>query len=204
MKHKFLNRIKQVVFILFFLSFINSAWAASSPVPMLQKTSDQLLSALKQHRAEIRHNPKVINSLVRRIVLPHVDMTTMSRSVLGPEAWRNANAQQRQRFTQEFINLVIHTYSGALSAYNDQMVKFKPLREGINSDRLQVESVVNQQDGPAISVNYRVRLDGDWKVYDFSVDGISMIESFRSQFANALSSGNIDQLIQSLSHHNGN
>ena len=60
-----------------------------------------------------------------------------------------------------------------------------------------------QDSGPSIPVNYRVLQEGAaWKVYDINVDGVSLIQSFRSQFANELNQGGMDQLIAALNKHN--
>ena len=99
---------------------------------------------------------------------------------------------------------MVHTYSSALAAYQDQTVKFFPLRGNLDGQtHIQVNSQILQNGGPPITVNYRLVLEGgEWKVFDFSVDGVSMLESFRSQFATELSNGNLDALIKKLANHN--
>jgi phospholipid transport system substrate-binding protein len=84
------------------------------------------------------------------------------------------------------------------------VVKFYPLRPGdINDGRVQIKSEILQSGGPAIPVNYRLLQEGDaWKVYDITVDGVSLIQSFRSQFASELSQGGMTQLLAALNKHN--
>ena len=184
---------------------VSSAFAASSPLPMLEQTSQRMLSELKQDKPRFQREPDLINQLVRRILLPHVDLATMSRSVLGRDAWMKASPAERQEFTNEFITLLIRTYASALSAYNDQTVEFSPLRGSSEGQaRVQVESRIVRNDGPPIPLSYRLlRYGQDWKVYDFSVDGVSMVESFRTQFAEQLSQGGgMTQLLKKLKQHN--
>jgi phospholipid transport system substrate-binding protein len=179
------------------------AFAQSSPVAMLQQTSNQLLRELKQNRGQLRQNPGYVRTLVRRVIVPHFDLVTMSRSVMGRDAWMRATPAQRQRFIREFTQLAIRTYSAALSAYSDQEVEFYPLRNSGSDGRVQVESKILQNDGPSTPVSYRLVLSGSqWKVYDFSVEGVSMVQSFRSQFSDDLSSGNIDRLNNRIASHN--
>ncbi len=192
---------------LFMLMMSCVVWAeAVMPVPvaMLQTTSDQVIAALKQNKASLKRNPSVVYQIVNKILVPQVDLIGMSRSVLGRDVWTKATPAQQQRFEQQFKNLLIHTYASALANYNNQTVQFLPIRGGLgNQTRVQVNSQILQQNGPAISVSYRLIKQGDaWKVYDFSVDGISMLESFRSQFAAELNQGNLDQLINKLAQHN--
>jgi phospholipid transport system substrate-binding protein len=127
----------------------------------------------------------------------------MARSVLGRQAWMSATPNQRAQFTQEFTTLLVHTYSSALANYKDEAVQFQPMRGDASGSRAQVNSIILRKSGPSISVNYRlILLNSQWKVYDFSVDGISMLQSFRSQFADELSQGNLDTVIQHLQQHN--
>lgn len=175
-----------------------------APIVMLQNTSDQVIAALKQNKASLKKDPSVVYQIVDRILVPHVDLVGMSRSVLGRDAWMSATDQQKQKFSQQFKDLLIHTYASAFANYTNQTVQFMPIRGGLgNQTRVQVNSQILQQNGPAIPVSYRLIKQGDdWKVYDFSVEGISMLESFRSQFAAELSQGNLDALISKLEQHN--
>lgn len=194
----------RLIYILLFWLVSCVALAAESPLPMLQNTSDQLLSALQQNKATLKSNPQVVYNLVHQILLPHIDLQGMARSVLGRNVWQNATPQQQEQFTYQFTELLVHTYSSALAAYQDQTVKFFPLRGNQGGQtHIQVNSQILQNGGPPITVNYRLVLQGDeWKVFDFSVDGVSMLESFRSQFATELSNGNLDALIKKLANHN--
>src|SRR5687767_9927148 len=108
--------------------FAIAAFAQGSPVPMLESTANQLLDALRQNKPQLKTNPRLVHGLVRRMILPHLDVSTMSRLALGREGWAKASAEQRSQFTKEFTTLVIRTYSSAVSAYKDQRVEFKPVR----------------------------------------------------------------------------
>lgn len=180
------------------------AIAASSPLEMLQPTSDQMLSALKANKATLKSNPETVYRIVNQILVPHVDLDMMSRLVLGRNVWMQATPEQRQRFKKEFTRLVINTYSAALASYTNETVKFMPIRGGYEGrSRVQVQSQIIRQDGPPVGVNYRVQnMGGEWLVYDFTVEGVSMIESFRSQFAEDLSSGSMDSLLDKMARHN--
>jgi phospholipid transport system substrate-binding protein len=151
----------------------------------------------------LKSNPKVVYGIVHRVLLPHVDIATMSRAVLGP-AWNSATPAQQHEFAQEFTRLLIHTYSSAFASYKDEEVKFYPIRGDIaGRHSVQANSQIIRKNGPPITVSYRlVQRGGNWKVADFSVDGISIIQSFRSQFSQELNQGGIDGLIQRLSQHN--
>lgn len=188
------------IFMIVLLVCMN-AWA-ESPVDMLRLTSDEAITQLKANQATLRSNPTVVYRIINKILLPHIDVYTMARVALGRDAWLAATPAQREQFTQEFTTLMTRTYASALAAYTDETIRFLPMREAPDS-RAQVESQIIRDDGPAISVSYRlVSKEGNWKVYDISVEGVSMLESFRSQFADELSKGDMNQLLKKLAQHN--
>lgn len=173
-----------------------TAWADGSPVDMLQQVSNQMISQLDQNRGNI--NKQVIGGIVNRILLPHVDLESMSRSVVGREYWMKATPEQREQFKRAFTNLVINVYSAPLSSYNGETIEFKPMRD-TSSARPQVESIVVRKNGQRIPVSYRlVQSGGNWKVYDFSVEGISMVSSYRSQFDTILQQNGMAGLLNKL------
>lgn len=180
------------------------AIAASDPVAMLQQTSNQMIGALKQNKATIKTNPKLVENLARQIILPHVDTSAMSQLALGRTAWQQATAGQRQAFVSQFTTMMIRTYSSALAAYSNQSVTFLPVRGGTdNLTRVQVNSQIIQPGGPSIPVSYRMLNRGNgWKVYDMSVDGVSLVQSFRSQFANQISQNGMNGLLAVMAKHN--
>ncbi|EKD54473.1 MAG: Toluene tolerance protein Ttg2D [uncultured bacterium] len=174
------------------------------PVGMLQSIANQLISALKANRTSLKENPSLVYSLARRIVVPHADLTEMSMRVLPPRTWNSATPGERARFQSEFTTLLVRTYASALAEYKDQTVKFYPVRGGYQGkSSVRVDSQIVRSNGPAISVNYRLVLKGSsWKLYDMTVEGVSMLESFRSQFADQLARSNMAELIKVLARHN--
>lgn len=181
-------------------------WAVSSPVDMLQTATDKMISALSQNKATIKTNPALVERLARQILLPHIAVPTMARLALGRDAWQSATPAQQQQFTQQFTTLMIRTYSTALASYTNQVVQYYPIRGGYaGQQQVQVNSRILQSGGPAIPVSYKlVLLGGQWKVYDFSVDGVSLVQSFRSQFAQQINKGGMSGLLAAMSSHNTN
>jgi phospholipid transport system substrate-binding protein len=186
------------------LIFCASAYAAGDPVADLNSIANQLIDRLKANKANLHDDPQLVYSLAQQIVVPHADIAEMAKRVLPPQTWNSASAMQRATFEKEFATLLVHTYASALANYNDQTVHFFPVRGGTaGKNTVQVDSKIERADGPSISVTYRmVNRGAGWKLYDMSVEGISMLESFRSQFSDLLSQGNMSELITKLSNHN--
>ena len=182
------------------LIFSMVSFAASSPVDMLQQATNQMLQSLKKTE---NRNTQSLYRLVQNILLPHVDLDRMSQLVVG-RYWSQASPADRQAFKQQFTYYVTRTYSTALSSYTNEKVRFFPIRGGVSSDRVQVNSSIDQSNGQNISVSYRlIESNGSWKVYDFTVEGVSMVENYRSQFADILRTQGLAGLNQRLKSRNG-
>ncbi|CAM4448333.1 MAG: Intermembrane phospholipid transport system binding protein MlaC [Legionellaceae bacterium] len=188
-------------FSILLLLFSLSAHSIDSPLPMLQTVSEQMLQKLKSNK-QSTPLPTFIEKIVRENLVPHFDLNYMSRMVIGRDTWKIASPTQQNEFIEKFTVLLIRTYSTALSSYTDQTITFYPIR-GQLTEETQVESKIFRQDGPPIPVSYRLKLeDKNWKIYDFSVDGVSLIESFRNQFSHEIAEGGIKQLLEKLAQHN--
>jgi phospholipid transport system substrate-binding protein len=175
------------------------AFAQSSPIPMLENAANKITNTLKENRSQLKSNHKIIHQAVSQYLLPIVDVTGMSRSVLGRQAWSKATSAEKQAFTKEFTKLVIRTYSSPLAEYSDEKVKFLPLRGPLNGRFIQVNSVVVRGNGPNIPLSYSlVSKKGQWKIYDLSVEGVSLLQSFRSQFGQVLQTSNMQELISKM------
>lgn len=184
------------------LILIPSFASTSDPVSMLNSIANQMISQLKMHRASLRNNPGLVYNITNRIVVPHADLDAMSQHVLPPQTWRQASPAQRNEFKRQFTRVLERTYANALSNYNDETVRFYPVRGG-RGGRVNVNSEIIRADGPSIHVTYTLLMSGGWKLYDMTVEGVSMLESFRSQFGAQLARGNMNELINVLRRHTG-
>ena len=192
--------LSSTVVILFLVSQL--CVALSSPVNQFQNIANQMISSLDKNRSSLS-NISVIRRIVNKILLPNVDLNRMSASVVG-RYWVSATSAQKEQFKREFAYLVTTTYAAALSSYNNDKVQFYPLRENItNQQTMQIRSVIIRQNGQRIPISYDVvRAGNQWKVYDFSIENVSMVQSYRSQFSNVLASGGMSTLLTRLKQHN--
>lgn len=184
---------------IFMFLFLSSQLWADSPVPMLENVASQIISSLKQNKSNLKSNHQIIHQTVERHLLPIVDVNGMARSVLGRQAWTKATPSERQEFTQVFTQLVIRTYSSPLAEYSDETVKFLPVRGSAEGRFLRVNSIIVRSNGQNIPLSYNlVSKNGQWKIYDLSVEGVSLLQSFRSQFGQVLQNSNMKDLISQM------
>jgi len=167
---------------------------------LIQVTAKRILTQIETDRERINTNPRHVYDLVNEILLPHIDFTRMSRWVLGKH-WRRAKDEERQAFIEEFRKLIVRTYSTALLEYSGQEIRFLPIRDLTHPDQASVRTEVRPNSGPMIPISYDLyRNDaGKWKVYDVSIDGISLIANYRSNFGSQIRrTGSLNRVINQM------
>ena len=186
------------------LMFGVSAWAASSsPIATMQQVASTVLRSLSKNQSRLK-NRAVLDHIVNTKFMPYVAETRMAQLVVGRRYWNRSTAAQKKAFIQQFKATVVTTYSAALADYNGDKIRIYPLRGGVgNRSNVVVKTVLVRKSGRVIPISYSLmKVGGAWKIYDFSVENISLVSSYRSQFAPALASGGMRGLIAQLAKHN--
>lgn len=176
--------------------------SSETPHDVVKAAVEDVLDRLQSEKAEIEKDSNHIYALVEEIVLPHVDMDAVSRSVLG-KYWRKADDAQRQKFSDEFKVLLLRTYGTALSAYTGQKVNYLPGSVQPSDRTNLVKLEIDQGGGPPIPVAFAMHLkDKRWLLYDFKIDGVSLVQNYRSNFSSIIRRGGIESLLDHLQRHN--
>jgi phospholipid transport system substrate-binding protein len=178
------------------------AQAGSGPEKLIRDTSDKVIAEIKDNAASYQSNPQRIYRLVNEVVLPHFDFTAMTDLALGRYK-DEVNDAQKPTIVNEFRQLLVRTYSSALLEYTDQELIYLPM-EGSEADgKVVVRTEIEQAGGFPIPINYSLRLGEDgWKVFDISVDEVSLVTNYRSSFARAIKKEGVDGLIKTLQSRN--
>lgn len=144
--------------------------------------------------------PKIVD-LVEKKIVPYTDMRRTTEMAMGPN-WKKATPEQQAQLSVEFKNLLIRTYSGALSQLRDQTVQFKPLRAAPDDKEVIVKTVVIGRGDP-VPLDYRLeKTPNGWKVYDMNIMGVWLVEAYRNQFSNQISQNGIEGLVKFLQDRN--
>mgnify|MGYP000107710227 CR=1 FL=1 len=170
----------------------------------VQEFSQKVLTEIKSRKQELISDPAKLEALVDKMVMPNVNFRKMTQLVVG-RPWRAATPEQRDQVVEQFKVLLIKTYSGALSQVGDQTLEVDRLRARPEETDVIVTSRVIQKNGPPVDLAYRVEksADGKWKVYDLSVLGLWLIDSYKAQFQPVLAQSGVDGLIKTLKQKNG-
>jgi phospholipid transport system substrate-binding protein len=178
-----------------------TAMAQSTPDALIKQVSSEVIDTIKADKSLQSGDVSKIISLVDSKVMPHVNFQRMTASAVGRN-WRTATPEQQKRLQEEFKTLLVRTYAGALTQVKDQTVQLKPMRAAAEDTEVVVRTEVKGK-GEPIQLDYRLeKADAAWKIYDVNVLGVWLVEQYRGQFAQDISSSGIDGLITKLAERN--
>jgi phospholipid transport system substrate-binding protein len=172
----------------------------STPDGLIMATVREVLEVVKQDKTIVQDQPR-LQALVDEKILPHFDFTRMTQLAVG-RSWRSATPEQKEALVREFRAMLVRTYTKVFSTYPDPEVEVKSARL-LDESEATVRSVIRVSDGRVVTVDYEMRKkNGGWKAFDVTVEGISMVTSYRGSFADEIKQVGIDGLIKTLSEKN--
>jgi len=186
------------------LALFAAAAAAQDIAPdaLIKRISDEVIDIIKSDKDIKAGNQEKINALVEAKVLPHFNFNRMTALAVG-RGWPKANAAQKKALEDEFRTLLVHTYSGALSTYKNEVIEFKPLRMATGDTDVTVRTQVKRPGNQPVSIDYSMeKTPSGWKVYDVVVAGVSLVTNYRDTFNAEIRDGGVDGLIKALASKN--
>lgn len=172
--------------------------ASLGPQELVTKVAQDTLRDLDAHRAEYQKEPGKVRELVDRNMLPHFDTKYAAQLVLGKH-WRNATAQQRDRFVEAFYQSLLQNYGEALLEFTPDRLRILPFQGDLNQPAVTVRSEVRRDNGSRVPVNYSLRKTPQgWKAYDVQIEGVSYVKSFRTDFNSEIQQKGLEAVISRL------
>lgn len=183
------------------LPVVAHAADALTPPQLIESMSNGIIRDVQQDPALHNGNPQVVMQFVEQKILPNVDFQKITQSAVG-RYWREATPRQRTELEQQFKQLLVYTYAGAVREVKDQKVKVLPYREPADATDVTVRTrVINN--GEPIQLDYRLeKTPQGWKITDVNVMGIWLVDNYRSVFAQEIGQKGIDGLIATLQQKN--
>ena len=166
---------------------------------MTKKIDDVLVVLQKK---DLNKNEKAQEII--KIIDEVFDYELMSRIALGKETWDTLSSQKQKEFTKIFETKLKNSYTEKLELYNDQKVKILDLKP-YNKTRLQLESELVGKEG-VYQINYnfynKSKDSEQWLIYDVDLVGVSIIQTYRQQFAGLLKEKTFDEMLTLLENSN--
>ena len=166
----------------------------------------QALRDLKIHIASVQQvlvDPKLADpqkrlqrrSLAVTVLHQLFDFQEMSRRALGANARRYSD--RLAEFTPLFVALLEQAYIGKLEENGNAKIQY--IKEIVDDQDVEVETKTQLKDGSEYSVTYKLKFSPTgWRAYDVVVEGVSLVNNYRSQFDRFLSKKSFDELLQVL------
>lgn len=175
-----------------------AAPAAMSPSAMVQQLIDTVTAVLadKTFTADQKRHK------IEEVAYTHFNFETVSKLVLARN-WKDLSPQQQQDFIEQFKQHLSVTYGKNIENYNDERAVVTGDREESRGDWT-VKSKIVRPNAADVLVDYRLRRDpdGEWRIIDVIIEGVSLVANFRSQFQEIISSGGPVKLIEVLREKN--
>jgi phospholipid transport system substrate-binding protein len=175
-----------------------------SPEQLVQKITEEVLASIKSDKQLAAGDKQKAIKLAEEKVLPYIDFEEATRLAVG-RAWAQATPEQKKRLVSEFRNMLVRTYSNAIEAYQGQTLKVLPSRGGKQDakDEATVRTQFVRAGGQPLPIEFQMRKTGQtWKVYDITVEGVSLVLTYRSEFDAVVKQEGIDGLIKRLGQKN--
>ena len=175
----------------------------ASTIPALADTATQTLATSVDHILVLLSDPAYKNTAtrpeLRRQLITAIenifDTQELSRRALGAE-WNKFSPEQQARFVKAFGALLQNTYLDKIESYTDEKVHYLG-EQSLGEGKAEVATKVTGK-GKEIPITYRLVDRGGWKVYDVVIEGVSMVQNYRSQFGQILMNETPDALIQKI------
>jgi phospholipid transport system substrate-binding protein len=195
------SRVLEVI--AFWAIFVLAAAAQElGPEDLVKKVTQEVLDAIKSDKQLAAGDKRRALKLAEEKVLPHVDFEEATRLAVG-RGWAQATPEQRKKLVTEFRNMLVRTYSNAITAYEGQTMKVMPVRIKPGDTEVTVHNQFMRPGGKPVLLDYSMRkTDSGWKIYDIVVEGVSLVLTYRSEFDAVVKQEGIDGLIKRLAQKN--
>lgn len=177
-------------------SFVSAG--ALGPMGVVKSGTDRALDILKEQQTPQGQKLRQRRGEILQIVDQYFNFQEMARRALG-RPWKDQPPEKQKEFVRLFKDLLFNTYVDRVESYTggDERVLYD--EERIEGDYARVRTRVSNYKTSDVQVEYRLRQEnGEWKVYDVIVEGISFIDNYRSQFSSILAGESFDSLLDRL------
>lgn len=183
------------------MTAVPCSWAADAtgnPEEWIMEISRNILSAIQNDAQLASGEASRVKKFVDEMVMPVVDFERMTRTAVGPK-WRSATPEQRKELQELFREQLTKVYSGALSTVQDLQVRLAPNRVKPTQTDALVRTLMNAPGKPDMHINYRLKkVKGQWRIVDVDVEGIWLVENYRTQFSGVVNQSGIEGLIKAM------
>lgn len=169
---------------------------AGLPTDRVRATTDQVLKILSDPTLKPKAKMRERRALLRRVVTERFDFTEMTKRSLGTH-WAQRTPEERREFVDLFTDLLERSYSDKLEAYTDEKILY--VGETIDGEYAAVRTKVLTKRNIEVPLDYHLLREGsDWKIYDVIIEGVSLINNYRTQFNKIIRANSYAELVRRM------
>ena len=184
-----------VVFALGEISFSSVVIGVEPPTSVVRGTIDEVIRLVTDDGLKKPDKTARRRKLLEETIGQHFDFEEMAKRSLATH-WRNRSELEHQEFVSLFQSLLSKTYAGKIENYSGEKVQYH--KERLKDSFAEVQTTIVSQK-TQISLDYRLILkDGNWRVYDVVVDGVSLVKNYRVQFDRIIRDSSYEELVRTL------
>ena len=169
---------------------------AGDATDQIRETADAVIAVLNNKELKKPENKLKRRKQLREIVNKRFDFAEMAKRSLGPE-WNRRAPEEKKEFVSLFSDLLENTYIRKIERYEHEKVIYTG--ERVEGSYAAVRTKVVTDQGVEIPVEYRIFKKGTkWEVYDIIIEGVSLVNNYRSQFSSIINSDTYAGLVKKL------
>ena len=187
-----------------FLTFSLTSVAFEDPKLHLEEVTQKISNEILSNKDKIKKDSEYAKSLIRDYLLPEVDSEYMAKRILGKTYWMQASEEQRKKFINEFIGLLLNSYAKGLANYDGQPITYDDTQYSRSGNLANVRSTIQPNEGEPILIDYRLKVQPDesWLVTDVIIEGVSMAKSYANQYREQISKLGLEETLKQLEAEN--
>jgi phospholipid transport system substrate-binding protein len=169
---------------------------AGEATDQIRETADAVIDILNNKELKKPENKQLRRKKIRKIINERFDFEEMARRSLGL-AWNKRTPEEKKEFVSLFSDLIENTYIRKIERYEHEKVLYTG--ERIEGQYALVKTSVVTEKEVEIPVEYRIFKRGDkWEVYDIIIEGVSLVNNYRTQFNSIIKSDSYGGLVKRL------
>jgi phospholipid transport system substrate-binding protein len=193
-----MNRKPHVIFVLLTLIFISTSLSVSAgePTDRIKAATDRLITIVSDDALQATEMKEKRDQMIMDTIDGIFSWEEFSKRALARN-WNRRTQEERKEFVSLFRRLIADTYMQKTYQYSGESITY--LGEKVEGDYGNVTSVFNTSKGTSIPVEYRImKKDGSWRVYDLYIEGVSLVNNYRSQFNSIIKGSSYKELVNRL------
>jgi phospholipid transport system substrate-binding protein len=189
----------------FILALVFSAFAfaqETKPEDLVRKVTEDVLAAVKSDKALQAGDREKALALAEQKVLPHIDFAEATKLAVG-KAWSTATPEQQKKLVDGFRAMLVRIYSNAIEAYRGQTMRVQPASTKSGANEVTVRNQYIRPGQPPVAVDYAMhKTPQGWKIYDITVEGMSLVLTYRAEFEQVMRQAGVEGLLKRLAEKN--